>query len=201
MKYWIVSDTHFSHEMLVKAGLRPENADELMKKHWHNQVQPDDIVIHLGDVAWPRAWEEDVINSLPGKKVLVMGNHDKKSAQWYLEHGFTFVCNHFVLKYGGFDLVFTHKPWINHPFDVNVHGHYHNNFNREIYKEHPELYCVSMEVLNYQPLSMSRLLKDIQLGFSRKHKKEASKQTEKAKKEEPGYVRKFSERFEDLLES
>lgn len=204
MKYWVVSDTHFSHAMLVNAGLRPKNCDELMVKHWVNQVKPDDTVIHLGDAAWPNAWENDVFNKLPGRKVLVMGNHDKKSARWYSEHGFDFVCNMFVLKYGGFDMVFTHKPWINHPFDVNIHGHYHNNFNQEYYKDHPELYCISMEVLNYQPLSMDRLVKDLQSNFARKKK---AKQGEKydvvepeVKEDTERYVRKFSERFEDLSE-
>ena len=171
MKYWIVSDTHFCHDMLVEANLRPPNADELMVKHWNNQVKPEDVVIHLGDTAWPRAYEQDIFNKLPGKKILVMGNHDRKSAQWYMEHGFDFVCNQFMLKYGGFDIVFTHMPWINHPYDVNVHGHYHDNFNREIYNKTPWLYCVSMEVLNYQPLSMHRLIKELQAKHAAYEKK------------------------------
>ena len=198
MKYWIVSDTHFSHDMLVNAGLRPYNADELMIKHWKNQVSPEDLVSHLGDVAWPRAWETSVIKSLPGRKILVMGNHDKKSAQWYMENGFEVACNHFMLRYGGFDMVFTHKPWVNHPYDVNIHGHYHNNFNPVIYKEHPELYCISMEVLNYAPMSMNRLVRELQANFAAHNKKNASQVEAEAREELKRNARHFSERFEDL---
>ena len=62
-----------------------------------------------------------------------------------------------------------------------------------------------MEVLNYQPLSMDRLVKELQSNFARKKK---AKQGEKYDVVEPEikedtehYVRKFSERFEDLAES
>ena len=61
---------------------------------------------------YPTVWENDIFNKLPGRKVLVMGNHDKKSARWYSEHGFDFVCNMFVLKYGGFDMDAVDESWI-----------------------------------------------------------------------------------------
>ena len=51
MKHLIISDTHFLHKNIVQYCNRPTDFNKLIIKNWHKVVKPEDIVIHLGDVA------------------------------------------------------------------------------------------------------------------------------------------------------
>ena len=82
---WVTSDTHFGHTNIIKYCNRPyENSEEMdediIKKH-NSAVGPDDLVIHLGDVAFTG---QDRINylmsRLNGNKLLILGNHDHRKA-------------------------------------------------------------------------------------------------------------------------
>lgn len=68
------------------------------------------------------------MEQLPGKKILVRGNHDHEKHIWYLERGFMVSCDGIVLH----DILFTHEPVFNLSDGVvwNVHGHLHNNDHR-----------------------------------------------------------------------
>lgn len=156
MKRWVIADTHFGHKMLIEKGYRPENYDQRIIENWIKLVGADDLVIHLGDVALPDS-NKDVwltIAGLPGRKILTMGNHDKRSAKWYMERGFAFACEAFEL--GG--VLFTHSPaeiiapWIRY----NVHGHLHAGTHREFTPlERQRL--VSLEELGYMPVQVDRI--------------------------------------------
>lgn len=57
------------------------NYEEKIKKDWQENVTDDDTVIIAGDFSWAMYLEETVedfkyINELPGKKILLKGNHD-----------------------------------------------------------------------------------------------------------------------------
>jgi len=39
MKTWIISDTHFDHEMMVKDGHRPEGYEDLIKQNMEAVLQ------------------------------------------------------------------------------------------------------------------------------------------------------------------
>jgi calcineurin-like phosphoesterase family protein len=94
---------------------------------WRNTVKPEDTVIHLGDViigGYDKA--KEILDSLPGNKILVMGNHDwSKSATWWMRNGFSFACH--GMLWG--------RVWLSHyPVDflpqyakINIHGHCHIN--------------------------------------------------------------------------
>ena len=78
MNYFI-SDTHFFHRNILKLCpiKRKPGFEELIISNLKKQLKPSDTLYHLGDFAWEdsdfllRAWRE-----LPGRKVLVKGNHD-----------------------------------------------------------------------------------------------------------------------------
>ena len=58
-----------------------ENHFEKIKKDWLEKVTPDDIVLIAGDISWAKKLSEagtdlQAIATLPGKKVLIRGNHD-----------------------------------------------------------------------------------------------------------------------------
>ncbi len=57
------------------------NHEEKIKENWRRKVKPDDTVILSGDFSWAMYLEETLqdfnyLNLLPGKKILLKGNHD-----------------------------------------------------------------------------------------------------------------------------
>ena len=158
MRRWVIADTHFGHEMLVEKGYRPEGFSGLIAQNWHRLVAQEDLVIHLGDLAIPDKdlATQAVILGLPGQKILVMGNHDNRSATWYMKRGFALACDAFEL--GG--VLFTHEPRAIVPSYIryNVHGHLHAGTHREG-GEDPKHRLVSMEELNYMPVQLDRIAK------------------------------------------
>ncbi len=130
---YIISDTHFSHEKIIKFCGRPENHEELIQKQLE-KLTSEDTLIHLGDVCMG----DDInvhakyIEPLICKKILVLGNHDHKSDTWYQNHGWDFTCRSFTTKQYGKKIIFSHKPrtW-DGEWELNIHGHLHNLGHRE----------------------------------------------------------------------
>lgn len=136
---YIISDNHFGHNRIILYGERsfkfvegakPEEMDKYMVKQWNSVVKnKNDIVYHLGDFVLYYKKEEakKLVSSLRGRKILIMGNHDDKSRQWYLDVGFEQVCKFSIILDGFYML--SHKPmYVNkHMPYVNIHGHIHQN--------------------------------------------------------------------------
>lgn len=127
-KDWLIADTHFNHRMLIENSFRPPNFQDLIIANWQRLVQPEDTVYHLGDVilSKPPALVE-ILAVLPGRKILIRGNHDRESEGYYLRAGFAAVAQGILI--GGVWL--THAPQVTLPDGavVNVHGHLHGNNN------------------------------------------------------------------------
>ncbi|MEO2082768.1 MAG: metallophosphoesterase [Desulfurobacteriaceae bacterium] len=76
---YFISDTHFKHENILrlnplkrKKGFEVQIIDNLKV-----QLKEGDTLYHLGDFAW--SLDEELLDawrSIPGKKILVKGNHD-----------------------------------------------------------------------------------------------------------------------------
>lgn len=122
---YLITDTHLGHENIKHLCDRPNNFNELIIENWKSTVKDNDTVFHLGDAAWGDAWLKQLID-LPGKKILVKGNHDQKSTFGLFNSGFDFVCNDFSAKFEGLDILFSHHPRYFHGHDINIHGHMHN---------------------------------------------------------------------------
>jgi calcineurin-like phosphoesterase family protein len=172
---FVCSDSHFSHRGIVKF-LREDNVtkerpwdtieemDEALVKNWNSVVRPTDTVYHLGDVVINRS-ALPILGRLNGTKILVKGNHDVFRAEEYLEY-FKDIRGSAVLN----NLVMTHIPL--HPasierWDGNVHGHLHSK--RVMTVDYrggdmfdvidPRYLCVSMEHINYTPISLEEVMK------------------------------------------
>ena len=128
MKFWVITDTHFGHEKIKDYCDRPLGCEVMILENLKTTVKPDDVLIHLGDVAWYRDayWNGILSDYAVCKKWLVRGNHDKKSSAWYLRHGWDCAVDRISLKMYGKDIAFTHKPIADDGYDVNTHGHLHN---------------------------------------------------------------------------
>ena len=165
MKYWIITDTHFSHKALHEYCGRPENVDSIIKDNIIKRVRNGDTLIHLGDVCIGNDKENNEwFSRLDGvKRVLVKGNHDHKSNQWYMDHGWTLACERFDIDMYGKKIAFTHAPIaLDGYFDLNIHGHFHNTDHRRtdpkfngILSGYNKL--IALEYTGYAPLSLEGL--------------------------------------------
>jgi len=141
MKTWITSDLHFGHKNIMKfcPQTRARFRDDVnymnnaMAEEWNHKVQPNDLVYILGDVAFMSGSDAGrMIKRLNGKKILIEGNHDKKTLK-----DVTF-CNAFAeihkyldINYDGHKIVMFHYPiaeWDQvHRGSLHFHGHLHGN--------------------------------------------------------------------------
>lgn len=135
MKYHLITDTHFGHEMLWKNKHREIGYESIILDNLSKAK--GDILIHLGDICIgdDTFYHEQFMNSVNGfkKKILVRGNHDNKSYSWYYDHGWDFVCETMRLRAFGKELLLSHMPILAenienppyHKIDMNIHGHLH----------------------------------------------------------------------------
>lgn len=122
---WIMTDWHFyKWNKDIKAIYKSKSFSEIIK-NCQSMIQPDDLLICLGDLCSGECENKaDIaafIDKIPGEKVLVRGNNDLFDDKWYLAHGFKYVTPKFVWD----DVLFSHRPEDNDN-KVNVHGHMHN---------------------------------------------------------------------------
>lgn len=128
-KVYLISDTHLKHSKVATYCQRPENFTELIDERVKATVGASDFLIHVGDVGIDKANGPDgfmkTVAAWPGKKFLVRGNHDHKSALYYMSNGFDWAGDALLFR----GVWFTHHPWTD-PLpagaNVNVHGHLHN---------------------------------------------------------------------------
>lgn len=189
MKTWVISDTHLYHTRMTELCGRPDDFTEQIVINWNNMVGPNDVVYHLGDVGfYKKSGFSDVIQGLPGHKILIRGNHDNFPVGWYLDHGFMSVMDYAVVNVrlqrgvkrvrneyyrvllSHFPLVIMggvpniKKSGVYGRVDYNVHGHFHNN---PAERWEPSLTSVvtekhklfSIEELGYKPVELSEALK------------------------------------------
>ncbi|MBQ8794373.1 MAG: metallophosphoesterase [Clostridia bacterium] len=83
MSIFAISDLHLSFgvdkPMDIFYGW--DNYTERIKANWIRLVKPEDTVVLAGDFSWGLKIEESLkdfefLESLPGKKLLIKGNHD-----------------------------------------------------------------------------------------------------------------------------
>lgn len=163
-----MTDSHLGHMKLLEHGVRQHGFTEEIINAVHESS--GDLLIHLGDVCIGN----DDINHRAlliaankfRKKVLVRGNHDGHSDNWYYERGWDFVCRSFTAKYFGKNIIFTHKPFRKTElFDLNIHGHLHGakeNSHRadDIEgKYDPDFHIdVAPELRGYAPVKLQNLI-------------------------------------------
>ena len=94
MKRFIIADLHFGHENIIKYESRPfANAEEMNNRLielWNSVVSEEDLIYVLGDFTLSRRINiiKNLVSSLHGRKILIMGNHDTRKPKDYIECGF-----------------------------------------------------------------------------------------------------------------
>lgn len=180
---WFIADTHFNDNATIRfippayldaAGIEPtwslnkimRGIKTIMIQNFQKLVSPEDTVYHLGDVGrFDKLSEaQDVIDQIPGRKVLVMGNHDYDPSYIHLESGITSYVQYWYDA--GFDEVhekptmynefarLSHEPpfFSNYP-QFALFGHVHTN---PMYRTiTPVSCCVSADRWRFAPVSIN----------------------------------------------
>ena len=145
---YILSDTHFGDadcRLMDPGWISPDWQIEIINK----AVMPNDTYVCLGDVGDPVY----VQKIRARKKVLVLGNHDRKSLYTGLfdevYDGPLFIADRILLS---------HEPVYGLPWCVNIHGHDHANM--EPYAPGCKHINLAANVCGYTPVSLGKLIKD-----------------------------------------
>lgn len=81
---YTIGDLHLSRTVRKPMdifGTRWNGHDEKIEENWKKKIKPEDTVVVPGDISWAMTLDEakadfDFIESLPGKKIMLKGNHD-----------------------------------------------------------------------------------------------------------------------------
>ena len=125
---YLITDMHLYHDNIKKLQNRPEGFEDKIARSLAS-LPPKALLIDLGDVvmASHEAKLKNILNRCKATKVLVMGNHDTKSYQWYYSAGYNFVCEQFAWP----GILFSHRPIPSSKWPegctYNIFGHLHGN--------------------------------------------------------------------------
>lgn len=155
---WFISDTHFDHANIIKYCARPfvnvKEMNRTLLQNWNSLIKKNDVVYFLGDISFgkhsrgPSYW----LRRLNGKIIYIKGNHEKFEAGKDYE----------ILEYQRYRFLLIHNPDSVGNFDGwIVHGHKHNNdlINYPFINKRKRTINVSVEVINYKPISLNQILK------------------------------------------
>lgn len=164
MNYWVISDMHLGHDNMVNFCSRPINFSILIIENLKKYIKSNDVLINLGDTCFgdDKYWHK-IIDSVTCKKWLIVGNHDRKSYSWYLNHSWDFAAHSITLNLFDKNILLSHKPEPDNGYDVNLHGHFHNNDIsncgpelKSIMNNKHRLFC--LEKLEYKPILLEKLV-------------------------------------------
>ena len=140
MSLFAIGDLHLSFGVNKPMNIFGENWDnhfEKIQQNWIEKVSSEDTILLPGDISWGMKLEEakkdlDFIDSLPGKKVIISGNHD----YWWASAGklnsmyenIFFLKNNFY-EYGEYAICGS-RGWIC-PNDINFTEHDNKMYKRE----------------------------------------------------------------------
>ena len=143
MALYAIGDTHLSlgssKPMDVFGGAWEGYVEKLIRGF--AEVQPEDTVVLCGDLSWGMSLQESredfaLLNQLPGKKLLLKGNHDywwttvSKMERFFEEHGFENlkILHNNSYSYGAYALCGT-RGWF---FEEEMKGADQKVLNREL---------------------------------------------------------------------
>lgn len=192
MSVYVISDTHFDHDNILKYCDRPFNSGREMNRElirrWNETVSSSDTVLFGGDLSIASSAERavELDEALNGCLVLLKGNHDgfddsdvPFSVQKSLYFTYEFQGKEYEFYYSHFPSDYQERTtrddsrsqpkyarlprW----FDGwNLHGHVHNNDMTEYpFLNHVEKSInVGADVTGFRPVSVEELVASIREG-------------------------------------
>ena len=169
-KTFLIADTHFFHENVIKYCNRPfksiEEMNQTMTKNWNEMVDDNDIIYHLGDFTMVPYIEglsykdryisiaNKLLDRLNGKKYLIRGNHDPRKGIIEKCH---FETTFRELELDGFLL--THRP--KETDLINIHGHVHDKFPFWYLENDKNKFNVSADMIGFRPIELNILSEEM----------------------------------------
>jgi calcineurin-like phosphoesterase family protein len=161
--YWVVSDPHLNHANVLKflredgSRLRDfSSLDEMNETiiSGCRDVKPNDRFYILGDVIFgPTAEYSGILRRLPGKKKLIIGNHDRIKGTPLIDFFESVELWH---SFEAKKLIMTHLPleerFFRDGLTRNVHGHLHDKV-----IDSPIHANVCVENTDYRPVNMDEI--------------------------------------------
>jgi calcineurin-like phosphoesterase family protein len=197
---FFISDLHLGHSNIFKYeptrqttfGSHKNFIKEIIKR-WNSVVKKNDIVYNLGDFIVgfnqmkrdlnlsisEKDFAKSIMNTLNGRKILILGNHDKKSIQFYKEIGFDDVKHFDYIEYNNKIIFLFHYPLcyeylkkepqlkeirneINDKVDLIIHGHVHSN----VWCQNCSIphFNASVENIDFRPISLQEILEKLKIN-------------------------------------
>ena len=134
MSLFAIADLHLSLGVDKPMDVFPgwDGYVQKLEKNWRENVRPEDTVVVAGDISWALEISDSVkdfafLNSLPGTKLLLKGNHDlwfstkTKVERFFAENGFSTLKILFnnAFEYGDYAICGT-RGWMNEQTDKKV---------------------------------------------------------------------------------
>lgn len=166
MQRWVISDTHFYHDRIIGYCQRPfqttEEMNQVIIKNWNQVIARDDIVYVLGDFCFGnKEMLKEIVSQLNGRKVLILGNHDRLTKGAYLDAGFETVTKCPMIVDA--DFILSHQP-IQGDLGkfYNIHGHRHKLPNEVQFS--PRHFDIGVDDHNFFPHNLDTVIKTLYKG-------------------------------------
>jgi len=183
--YW--SDPHFGHAKVIEYSKRPFNSVEEMNEtliqRYNEIVGPKDTCLCVGDMFFgPFEAAEEVMSRLNGRKVLVLGNHDRTATRMS-KTGFLLVTDLMTLNIDNHVVRVSHYPYAgmksheptepdrevtavgwrrNGKQEMLMHGHTHSTKKRDGMAIH-----VGVDAWDYRPATHDQIVELVREANSR----------------------------------
>ena len=144
---YFTADLHLGHKGILSLCNRPfasvEEMDEALIQNWNKKVKKNDTVYIVGDFAWKKEQVDSYLERLKGNKILIIGNHDKWTADESVGKGFSKMIKYEETNLNGHPVTLCHYPmveWKNSRKEGSsklgylIFGHIHGNIKPE-YKQ------------------------------------------------------------------
>ena len=179
---YFTSDLHLGHANIIRFCNRPfadvDEMDETIIANWESRVREDDNVYILGDLMYrAKAAPDDVLSRLPGRKHLVVGNHDHTwLSRVDISKHFVEVEDIIVLKTGGITMTLCHYPMLSWPHSFYgsymVFGHIHNSVQVddgwEYIRERERMLNAGVDINGFYPVTFEEMVANNE-AFKRDH--------------------------------
>ena len=159
MKTWLTADWHLGEIRFELMGRPFKTTDEhnatIIERH-NSLVQPDDVVIVVGDAVYQKAPEYlPLVAKLNGKKVLIRGNHDTVFTDEQFAPYFDKIIDEgdgINAKVEDIDCWLTHYPTQGKADKFNLVGHVHGAWKYQL-----NSYNVGVDTNGYYPVDLAKV--------------------------------------------
>ena len=155
---------HFYHYNIRKYCNRPYDHNQRMWYALELCVGPNDTLIHMGDLCFSSPWRtKKIFERLPGfKKILVEGNHDKRSGAIKCPWDIIIrKCKQpYLFEYQGIQIYLAHTP-TKHNFpdgSIYIHAHSHEKGIPVRWDGNTLIIHSSVEQWDYWPINLNKII-------------------------------------------